>query len=118
MTEEAFALLANQGCHAASLRLTHEPVPAGRIVAGEATVGTAALGQLGDHVIGVWEITPSISTDVEVEEFFIVLHGEATVSFADGSPDMHLRPGVVGRLSAGARTTWTVQQTLRKIYLA
>jgi uncharacterized cupin superfamily protein len=63
-------------------------------------------------------MSPSVSTDVETDEFFIVLCGAATVSFADGSPTLQLQAGSVGHLAAGASTTWTVTQTLRKVYIA
>jgi uncharacterized cupin superfamily protein len=110
-------MLANHVEQAVLMELVHEALPAGRVVSGAPTVGTAVLGELGSTSIGVWEISaPSVSTDVEVDEFFVVLQGEATVSFADGSPALELRPGVVGRLAAGTHTTWTVRQTLRKIY--
>jgi uncharacterized cupin superfamily protein len=49
---------------------------------------------------------------------FVVLSGEATVDFADGTPSLELRAGSIGRLAAGARTTWTVRETLRKVYVA
>jgi uncharacterized cupin superfamily protein len=115
--QDLSALLSNHCVQAASVALAYEDLPPERVLQGPARVGTAELGALGDCTVGVWEITPSVSTDVESEEFFIVLDGEATVRFADGSPDMVLRAGTVGRLAAGAATTWTVTRTLRKIYL-
>ena len=42
--------------------------------------------------------------------------GRATVEVAEG-PTLELGPGDVGLLPAGARTTWTVHETLRKIYV-
>ena len=110
-------LLSNRGVQAASVVLAYEDLPPERTLAGRARVGTAVLGELGGRTIGVWEISPSVSTDVESEEFFVVLAGEGTIQFSDGSPDLVLRAGVVGRLAAGAATTWTVTQTLRKIYI-
>lgn len=84
----------------------------------EVSVGSVELARFGTHGVGIWEHTPGVSTDVEIDEVFIVLQGEATVAFDDGTPPLHLHPGVVGRLTAGARTTWTVTETLRKVYLA
>jgi uncharacterized protein len=65
----------------------------------------------------VWEMTPGTMTDVEADEIFVVLSGAATVEFADGTAPLQLGAGDVGRLAAGAETTWTVTETLRKIYL-
>ena len=47
----------------------------------------------------------------------MVLSGDGTVRFADGS-SVELRPGVVVRLHAGERTEWEIRSTLRKIYVA
>lgn len=67
--------------------------------------------------IGLWEAGPGTDTDVEIDEVFLVLAGAGTVTFDDGS-SLALRPGVVVRLVAGDRTTWTVTDRLRKLYLA
>jgi uncharacterized protein len=45
-----------------------------------------------------------------------VLSGRATVEVA-GGPTLELAAGSVGFLDEGARTTWTVQETLRKVYV-
>ena len=81
-------LLANQCTDATEARLEYRSVPADQIISGNPRVGTAELGQLGQVSIGVWEMSPSVTTDVEVDEFFIVLSGRATVAFADGSPEL------------------------------
>lgn len=111
-------LLANCCIDAAELALIHRTLPAEQVVAGTPRVGSAQLAQIGGRTIGVWELTPSISTDVEVDEFFIVLSGRATVAFADGRPPLELKPGVLGRLEAGTATRWIVSETLRKVYIA
>jgi len=64
---------------------------------------------------GIWEITPGTVTDVEADELFVVLSGRATIAFEDG-PTLEVGPGDVVRLPEGARTVWTVHETLRKIY--
>ena len=48
----------------------------------------------------------------------VVLSGDASVAFDDGSPTIDLRPGSLVRLHAGQRTTWTVRETLRKVFVA
>ena len=112
-----FTLFANQGVDAATLALDYRDLAPEQVVSGRARVGTAELGQLGGCAVGVWEISPGVSTDVEADEFFVVLSGAGSVAFADGSPSLVLAPGTVGRLAAGTATTWTVTQTLRKIYI-
>ncbi len=110
-------LLANHAVAAATVVLDHDDVPPAQVVAGAPRVGSAELGMLGDNRIGVWEHSPGTSTDVEADEFFVVLSGAATVAFDDGTASLQLRAGTVGRLAAGTATTWTVTETLRKIYI-
>ncbi|MEP6504549.1 MAG: cupin domain-containing protein [Betaproteobacteria bacterium] len=116
MTHPLF-LLANHAVDGAAVTLDHRDLPVQQAVSGRPRVGTAQLGALGDVTIGIWEISPSVSTDVEADEFFVVLSGAATVDFADGSPSLHLKAGSIARLAAGSATTWTVTQTLRKVYV-
>lgn len=66
---------------------------------------------------GVWEITPGVVSDVEVEEMFVVLKGRARVSI-EGGAKMDLAPGCVGFLRAGDRAVWQVSETLRKVYVS
>lgn len=114
----SLTLLANRCADAAAVPLTYRDLPADQIISGTARVGTAELGQLAECNIGIWEMSPSVTTDIEADEFFIVLSGAGTVTFADGSPAMQLKPGTIGHLSAGTATTWSVTETLRKVYLA
>jgi uncharacterized cupin superfamily protein len=64
---------------------------------------------------GIWQITPGTVTDVEADEMFVVISGRATIS-VDGGATFDVGPGDVCVLEAGARTTWTVHETLRKVY--
>ncbi|WP_236147572.1 cupin domain-containing protein [Mycolicibacterium sp. CH28] len=107
----------NSAVHAAIEWLEHEPVPAEQSLAGEPRTGVARLGEFGGLEVGVWEMTPGVMSDVEAEELFVVLSGAATVEFDDGSPTLTLGPGDVVRLAEGAKTVWTVRETLRKVYL-
>jgi uncharacterized cupin superfamily protein len=77
---------------------------------------TLPLAQLGASGVGVWEMAPGTEQDTEVDEVFVVLAGRGSVTFEDGEV-VELRPGVVVRLTAGERTTWTVTETLRKVYV-
>jgi len=108
---------------AAGLELEHEPLGASQIVSGSPTVATHVLDERDGREVGVWEMNPGTATDTEIDEVFLVIAGRATVVFdevPDGSsPEpAELAPGVVVRLTAGMRTTWTVHETLRKIYIA
>jgi uncharacterized cupin superfamily protein len=69
-------------------------------------------------IAGVWEMTPGVMSDVESDEVFVVLSGSATVEFDDEGETLHIEAGDVVRLAAGARTVWSVTETLRKVYLA
>ncbi|WP_204376868.1 cupin domain-containing protein [Aquitalea pelogenes] len=87
-----FALLANLSVDATRIALEYREVPADQVMSGPARVGTAELGQLHGCSIGVWEMSPSVTTDVEVDEFFIVLSGKASVQFADGAHRWNCSP--------------------------
>ena len=109
-----------------AIALQHEPLPTDQVVAGAPTTGFAVLvegsvagggSEIGGPEIGVWEMTPGTATDVEVDEVFVVLEGRATV-LMPGLDAVELAPGSVGQLTAGMATTWTVHETLRKIYVA
>jgi len=100
---------------AAALRLAHEPVAPSQIVAGTPTTAIREL----DESTGVWEMSPGAMSDVEDDEVFVVLAGDATVDFIDPAlPPIELRTGSVVRLEAGMRTVWTVREALRKVYVA
>lgn len=93
-----------------------EPLDPDQVIEGKPAAGSIPLTTLADLEIGVWEMTPGVCTDVEADEVFVVLSGSATVKFDDGSA-VELRPGSVVRLHEGEHTTWTVRETLRKIYV-
>jgi uncharacterized cupin superfamily protein len=107
----------NTVVHAATQSIEYEPVSAGQSVGGAPHTGVAELGRFGGFDVGIWEMTPGVMSDVEADEIFVVLAGAATVEFDDGTPPLTLGPGDVVRLADGARTVWTVTETLRKVYL-
>ncbi|GAB3606021.1 cupin domain-containing protein [Conyzicola nivalis] len=88
------------------------------VLDGEPATGTVVLGEFDGREYGVWEITPGAMSDVENDEFFVVVAGAGSVEFLDDEVVVHLVPGSVMTLSAGARTIWTVTQTLRKVWMA
>jgi uncharacterized cupin superfamily protein len=102
--------------HAASMTLEPAPIDPAQVVAGDPAVAAAGILADGRREVGVWEHGVGVSTDVEADEVFVVLSGRATVR-VDGGPTLELGPGDVGVLVAGDRTTWTVHETLRKVYL-
>jgi uncharacterized cupin superfamily protein len=102
--------------NALTVTLVHEPLPADQVVSGSPTTGSLVLDERDGREIGVWEMTPGVATDVEVDEVFVVLSGSATVEGVEAEP-LELGPGSTVTLTAGTRTTWTVRETLRKIYV-
>jgi uncharacterized cupin superfamily protein len=100
------------------VELTADPIDPGTVLAGDpqAADGEIARSATGDLVTGVWTCTPGQMTDVEADETFVVLSGRATI-VAEGEEPVEVGPGDVCVLAAGARTTWTVHETLRKIYV-
>ena len=106
-------------CHvvpALSITLTPDPLDPSQVVSGNPQVSTHDLLDTPSLAVGVWEHTAGVSTDVEVDEIFVVLAGRATIEVA-GGPTLEVGPGDVGVLEAGAQTTWTVHEDLRKIYV-
>jgi len=91
------------------------PVEPSTVVSGDPRTGSRALAAVAGAEVGVWEMTPGTATDVEVDEVFVVLSGSASVEFDDGTV-LELGPSSTVRLRAGDRTTWTVHETLRKVY--
>lgn len=86
------------------------------IVSGAPEASSVELATLGGAEIGIWQLTEGQVTDTEVDEVFVVLSGRGRVELEDGSV-VQLAPGTAVRLRAGERTTWTIQETLRKIYV-
>lgn len=95
-------------------------VDADQVVAGEPRTGSTVLATAFGAEIGVWEMTAGVMVDIEVDEVFVVVDGEASVTLLnDGRPTevIELRPGTVCRLAAGATTRWDVPRLLRKVYV-
>ncbi len=110
-------LPANEVVDAAALTVDHEPLAIEHPDDVATTAGTAPLHETAERLteIGVWEIAPGVTHDVEMHEVLVVLSGHATVGFADGR-EVELRPGSVLRFAPGSPTKWTVHERLRKVY--
>jgi uncharacterized cupin superfamily protein len=101
---------------AADVSLDMKPLDVARNSRGDVVTGVKAVMSEGDMEVGVWEHSVGTSTDTEIEEVFVVIEGEGTVTCSEGGR-IDLAPGVVGLLPAGARTTWTVTKPLRKVWI-
>lgn len=93
------------------VRLTPDDLDPAQVVSGTPETSSMELGEGR----GIWQITPGTVTDVESDEIFVVLSGKATIE-VEGGATLEVGPGDVCLLAEGARTTWTVHETLRKVY--
>lgn len=96
--------------------LDESPLDLAQVVSGDPVVRVAEIHDAADLAIGVWPHSVGVSTDVEVDEVFVVLSGRATIEVEDG-PTLEVGPGDIGLYPAGTRTRWTVHETLRKVYV-
>ena len=103
--------------NAHEVELTPLPLKANDILAGRPAAAVRTLDRFGGTELGLWTLTVGTVRDVEIDEIFIVLEGDATVRFETGE-NIELTPGVVVRLHAGERTEWEVRSPLRKLYVA
>ena len=101
---------------ARDIELTHTALDPARDPSGTVTTAVTSVANEGDMEVGVWEHSVGTSTDTEVEEVFVVISGQGTVTCTEGGR-IDLAPGVVGLLPAGAQTTWTVTAPLRKVWI-
>ena len=62
----------------------------------------------------ILEAAPGVTASPGMEEFFVVVTGRATIE-VEGRPGVAVGPGSVGMLPKGARATWTVHETLRRV---
>jgi uncharacterized cupin superfamily protein len=100
-----------------SVPLERAPLDPAQVLEGSPEVSEAVVWASADgrHARGVWQITPGVVTDVEVDELFVVVAGRATIE-VEGGPTIEVGPGDVCVLGPGARTTWHVHETLRKVF--
>jgi len=105
---------------ALTVELDYEPVDIDMVVSGSPGTGYVDFGTWMGLDVGVWEMTEGAMRDIEVEEVFVVVAGEATLTRScDGAPEtVELRPGVVCHLEEGEDNLWEVRSPLRKIYFA
>lgn len=88
---------------------------------GEPSTGFIDVAVVGDTTVGIWEMTAGSMRDIEADEVFVVVSGEATVELIgqDGqvTRKIELRAGSLCRLETGMLTRWHVPVGLRKVYI-
>ncbi len=99
----------------ANTSIEHSPISSEQMVSGRPTTGIAEIEASGLD-IGLWEHSAGVSSDVEVDEIFVILSGSAEIDFKDG-PTLTVGPGDVVQLQAGDQTTWNVKESLRKFWV-
>lgn len=105
---------------AGRIALDRSAVADDQVTDGAPTTGSVALGTANGAELGLWEMSVGGMRDVEVDEYFVVLSGEATVTLWEHGAEVdriELRPGTLCRLAAGSHTRWDVRETLRKVYV-
>ncbi|MCF8527218.1 MAG: cupin domain-containing protein [Candidatus Nanopelagicales bacterium] len=100
--------------HAIDIAL--EPLPVGQCPDGPVSTGLAVLARTDAYEVGVWEHAAGRSTDIETDEVFVVISGSGRVLLENGDV-LELAPGTVGVLYAGTRTTWVIDEPLRKVWI-
>jgi uncharacterized cupin superfamily protein len=75
------------------------------------------MASIDDMAVGVWDHTAGTSAHTEEDEVFIIVSGSAIVT-EDGADPIEFGAGDIGILRSGARTTWSVTEPLRKIWIA
>jgi len=106
----------NRAFDATSTALRYSDLPEDQCPDGGLATGLAVLAQTDALEVGVWEHPVGRSTDIETDEVFVVLSGTGRVVLEDGGI-LVLAPGTVGVLEAGTRTTWEIDEPLRKVWL-
>ena len=120
MTDAVSPLPPRMLAQALTVELDYEPVDPDQVVSGSPTTGYVDFGSWMGLDVGVWEMTGGAMRDTEVEEVFVVVAGDATLTRSrDGASEtVELHPGVVCHLEAGEHNLWEVRTPLRKIYFA
>ncbi|MEV8359714.1 cupin domain-containing protein [Microbacterium sp. NPDC076895] len=105
----------------AAVDVAATPVPEDLRLEGEPSTGFIDVAVVGDTTVGIWEMTAGSMRDIEADEVFVVVSGEATVELIgeDGqvTRTIELRAGSLCRLETGMLTRWHVPVGLRKVYI-
>ena len=68
--------------------------------------------------VGIWEMPPGIAQFDDEEELFVVISGDATLTFMKTGETLEIGPGSIVRLFDGQQTRWNVRETIRKVYVS
>lgn len=101
---------------AASVDVALKALPPDQCPDGIVRTGSHVLARTDAYEVGVWVHEAGRSTDVETDEVFVVISGRGRVLLEDGT-ELALAPGTVGVLYAGTRTTWEIDEPLRKVWI-
>jgi uncharacterized protein len=88
----------------------------GEVLAGDPEMSVQVIWESADgqQSRGIWEVRPGKFTWLfDVDDFFVVVSGRATVELDDGGV-LEMVPGTVAIFKPGDQTTWTVHETIRK----
>ncbi|WP_077488430.1 cupin domain-containing protein [Sinomonas mesophila] len=71
-----------------------------------------------DFKVGIWEATPGVSKSTRpgYDEICQILSGSATITEADGT-SFDIGPRTLLVTPAGWEGTWTIHETLRKVFV-
>ncbi|MGO1435310.1 MAG: cupin domain-containing protein [Canibacter sp.] len=119
MTDTALPARHNARVSVPELEVTLEAVPDTDTVSGAPVQGAQELGAFAGSDFGVWELRDGVVTDTEVEEISVIVSGSATIEFLAGPQQgdtITVRAGDVLRLAEGAKTRWSVEDHIRKVY--
>ena len=92
------------------------PLPDDQCPGPVVATGATVLARTDAYEVGVWVHEAGVSTDVETDEVFVVIAGRGRVTLENGTV-LELQPGTVGVLYAGSRTTWEIDEPLRKVWI-
>jgi uncharacterized cupin superfamily protein len=117
MDTDGFPMTGTFALDTSTLELQPAPLDPSQVVEGSPEISECVVWESPDglRARGVWQITPGVVTDVEVDELFVVVSGRATIEI-DGGPTIEVGPGDLCVLETGVRTTWHVHETLRKVF--
>ncbi|MCW1824422.1 hypothetical protein A5731_00870 [Mycolicibacterium conceptionense] len=81
-----------------------------------APVRSARVFSDGGQAHGVWEAEPGVHMDYRGQETVVILSGRATVKGESGDT-VEVGPGDLVVVDPGEGTTWTVHETIRKVFV-
>ena len=94
------------------------PIPADQVRAGQPTARGAVIARSDDRrtLTGIWECTPgTFDWSYSWDETITVLAGRVTIA-DEGGATRGFKAGDVVRFPVGLRATWTVHETVRKMF--